>query len=1499
MSGKSLRERLAALSPAQRELLGLSLGAETQVAPTLARVSRAERHPLTTSQQQIWLETQLNPDPTLYNEVVELRLDGPLEVEALRRAAAALQARHEAWRTRMIEEGGRVWQVVDAAAELPWTQRRARAEELDALRDELARATFDLARGPVFAMTLVELGPRAHVLILVVHHIAFDGQSAAIYVEELVHAYEAFSRGREPGWGPLGAQQLDLAVAEHERERSAQLDWWAEALDGAPNFLDLPTDAPRSEQRAGAGARRHFELGPTRSRALRGLARELGASPFAVLVALLGHVLRTRARQDELVLGTPMSVRGPELAKVVGVFLNTVPLRLRGPEAGASFADQTRHAREVLAAASERQVPLPQLLARLGCSRLPGRTPLFEVLVNLYKTPPPVRVGELVIERQLVEHGAARFDLALDVEDCGEGFSGWWEYDTALFRASTIERIHAHLWATLDAAATEPGIAACDLPRMSADEAAAIEAFSDGGSEDVDEASPACIHTLFDEQVARTPDAVALITDERRLSYSELARRAWGLARVLVERGVQPGSVVGVCADRSIDMVVAVLAVLEAGAGYLPLDPAYPAERLVFMLEDSDASLVIGHRRHLDSLPGTTPPRFALEAGWDDADTAPRIAANPEHLAYVTYTSGSTGRPNGVLGLHRGMVNRFRWMWRTFPFAAGEVGSQKTALSFLDSCWEMFGPLLRGVPVAIVPEGAVRDPRALVACLARHRATRLVLVPSLLAALLDTHPCLGDELPDLRVCVCSGEALPLELIERAHAALPRVRLVNLYGSSETSADTAYCVLEPDQPRTWTAIGRPITNTHAHVVDEALQPRPIGVPGELCIAGIGLARGYWQRPELSARRFVANPFPRGGPTLHHTGDLARWRDDGMLEYLGRVDQQIKVRGFRVEPGEIERALTSDPAIDAAIVGLRNQRLIGWYASVAPLPVAQLRARVAETLPNFMIPSHFVHLDRLPHTPSGKVDRHRLPLPSSERGELGTPYERPRTELERTIARVWAEHLGLDRVGVLDNFFELGGHSLLLVQIYSALALALARELTMMELFRHPTVRSLAHYLEPGGEPSRPATAPRPAARLAGAAGRRRQRASTRRAARAGKVELERRTESISLEACDGLIEDLIQRVLGDELGHSLGPTEVFFTAGGTPEQASRAIARLNRVLEVELPARALLQAPTARQLGLYVQAARREPRGDAWRCTPTSADAARGVSELRWEAAVAIHGRVDEDVIGLAARTLARHHPELGPADEGWRVCLTPGDPVRLSLSVSAALADPSSTCALLRELLAHAGGARPSAPSSRLTIADLCRWREAAASALVARGWPRVSSAPPSAELGPRTTARLELGALAPTPAELSPAIVVLAAWTELVGPTSVVVSGREHGDVAGLIGPVDGFVHVEPADAEGVRSQLLWGHDHRELGDDMRGPALFWAHTRVDAIPQLPTSRVEPLGPGGWQARWPNELHLVNSTLHVTSPRADVLAERLGALLERGTSLRLSEETK
>jgi amino acid adenylation domain-containing protein len=578
---------------------------------------------------------------------------------------------------------------------------------------------------------------------------------------------------------------------------------------------------------------------------------------------------------------------------------------------------------------------------------------------------------------------------------------------------------------------------------------------------------------LFAAQAARTPEAVALAWRgffPERVTYAELDRRSAWLAGELRRRGVGPETRVGVCMARTPELVASLLAVLRAGGAYVPMDPGYPAERLRYMLADSGAALLLADAAAAERLADCGVEVVRVDGGADaaEAGSGADAAVDPESLAYVVYTSGSTGTPKGVLGTHRGIVNRFAWMWSEHPFAADEVCIQKTSLAFVDSVWEVFGPLLAGVPSVLVPDDEARDPGALVEHLARHGVTRMVLVPSLLRALLDAHPELGGLCPRLRLVVTSGEELPAELARRFAAALPRAALLNLYGSSEVAADsTGHVVGSGGEERV--PIGRPIRNTRVYVADAAMQPLPVGAAGELYVAGAGVARGYAGNPAATAERFVPDPFaPEPGGRMYRTGDRARWTADGELEYLGRADRQAKVRGFRIEPGEVEAALLELPQVREAAVAVREdgageKRLVGyvvpWNGAVGS--AAELRAYLAERLPEYMVPSAFVVLERVPLTASGKVDRRALPAP--EPGG-GTEYVAPGNETEEVLAGIWAAVLRVERVGVHDDFFELGGHSLLATQVVSRVRQELGVEMPLEAVFAAPTIAALAGRLE---------------------------------------------------------------------------------------------------------------------------------------------------------------------------------------------------------------------------------------------------------------------------------------------------------------------------------------------------------------------------------------------------------------------------------------------------
>ena len=666
------------------------------------------------------------------------------------------------------------------------------------------------------------------------------------------------------------------------------------------------------------------------------------------------------------------------------------------------------------------------------------------------------------------EWPAEQYDLAISLFEEEGGLRGALLYDGEILEVSAIERLRGHFLTLLEGVAAEPDWRVGRLPFLTpAERHRILVEWNDTQADFPRDPLP----RLFETQAERTPDAVAVRDGQEEIRFGELNRRANRLAHFLRKRGVGPEVVVGVCIERSAHMLVSLLGVLKAGGAYVPLDPSYPEERVAFMLRDSGARVLLTEERWAPGLSGHEAAVVCLDAiGADlsaEPETSPASGAGPENLAYVIYTSGSTGRPKGVEALHRGCVNRFAWMWRTYPFAAGEVCCQKTALSFADSVWEIFGPLLQGVASVVLTEEEVRDPRALVESLATAGVTRIVLVPSLLRTLLDSGVDLAAKLPMLKWWVSSGEALSLGLYRRFQRALPDAVLINLYGSSEVSADVTCYDSRWGEPRDSVPIGRPISNTQVYILDERRQPVPVDVPGELYIGGEGLARGYRNRPELTAERFLPDPFgKRSGARLFKTGDRARYLADGEIEFLGRLDHQVKIRGYRIELGEIESVLARHPAIRECVAialpdGSGEKQLVAYMVARDKMPtVAELRAFVKGTLPDYMVPSAFVSLDSLPLTPSGKVDRRALPAPGTERPELEKPFVAPRDSWELRLARIWEQAFRLESVGVRDDFFELGGHSLLAGRLFAEIQKSFGKNLLPTALLRAPTIEQLA-------------------------------------------------------------------------------------------------------------------------------------------------------------------------------------------------------------------------------------------------------------------------------------------------------------------------------------------------------------------------------------------------------------------------------------------------------
>ena len=772
--------------------------------------------------------------------------------------------------------------------------------------------------------------------------------------------------------------------------------------------------------------------------------------------------------QHDVVVGSPIAGRRyRELEQLIGFFVNTLVLRtdLSGEPSFQALLGRVKET--ALGAYAHQDLPFEKLVEELKPPRDLSRQPLAQVMFALQNAPTEqLRLPGLNVSRIGSGRRNAKHDLALVVRTRAPTLTGKFEYATALFEAATIARLAGHFERLLEGIVADPQRPISELPMLSeAERHRLVVQYNDTAADYPRQ----CVHELFAAQAARTPDAIALVCAEVQLSYGELDRRANRLAHYLRERGVGPEVVVGLCVERSAAMVIGVLGILKAGGAYLPLEPSYPPERLAYMLSDAKALLLLTRTQLAERLPPHPAQLVCLDAHWQDIARQPAAAppapTTPDNLAYVIYTSGSTGRPKGVLGIHRTIANRLHW--DATGDTAGEVYAQKTAAGFINSLWEIFMPLVRGQSAMVVPEATTRDPDALTALLALTAATRIVVVPSMLRALLEASNELIACLSQLHYWACSGEALPAQLVAKFKARLPQARLFNVYGTSEFW-DATWCEASAEGDAHDGYIGRPIANMRALVLDRRMQPAPLNVTDELFIGGAGLGRGYLNRAGLTAERFVPDPFDVG-QRLYRTSDLAKRVNDGALVFAGRRDQQVKIRGFRIELGEIEAALVLHPDVAQVVVTAPEEipgekRLVAYVVGrqgAQPQPSA-LRPYLKQFLPDHMIPSAFVTLDALPLTASGKIDRQALPAPE-RRLELGR-YLAPSTPTERTLASIWRDVMNVDHVGMDDNFFDLGGHSLLLVRLQAVIARTLHQKVSITTLFRFPSIRSLSRYLD---------------------------------------------------------------------------------------------------------------------------------------------------------------------------------------------------------------------------------------------------------------------------------------------------------------------------------------------------------------------------------------------------------------------------------------------------
>jgi amino acid adenylation domain-containing protein len=1041
--------------------------------------------PLSFAQERLWFLEQLELGNPVYNICRASRLLGKLNVAALDASVREIMRRHEVLRSAIRIVDGRPLQfpvsppevvvhLIDFDALTPVD----RHEEMRLrIREEAARP-FDLSTGPFLRCTLLRVGDDDHILILTTHHIVSDAWSMGILRRELWAFYESYATNNHSAIKDLPFQYADYAVWQRDQLQhdvlDSQLSYWKKKLEGV-TVLDLPTDRRRPAQLSYRGAREALVLPGSLTKQLKELSEQLGVTLFMTLVAVCSVLLHRYTGQEDIVIGVPVANRNsPDLEGLIGFFVNTLVLRtdLSG---SPTFRDFLLTVRETcLEAYAHQELPFEKLVEELHPNRELSRNPLFQVMFVLHNAPQvdPDIYG-LRWRRIDVESGTAKFDLTLALVETKGRLQGSIEYSTDLFDQATIKRMAGHWQTLLKGIIADPNQPIAMLPLLTARERRQLTVTWNDTTADYPKDS--CVHELFEAQVERTPDRVALEFNGAQITYKDLNRRANQLAHHLVGLGVGPEKLVAICLERSFEMVVGLLAILKAGGAYVPLDPTYPRGRNVFMLEDSKASVLLTSTKLLPKFPDYYGVSIALDDSHfvpGQEDENPNSTAKADDPAYVIYTSGSTGTPKGVIGLHRGVVNRMAWMWRTYPFGMNEKSCLKTSASFVDSVWETFGPLLQGVPALIIPEEVVTDARSLVCMLADHHVTRIVLVPSLLRAMLDEGPIL-EQLPQRIIWTSSGEQLPTEIVDRFRNSFPNGTLLNLYGASEVSADVTYHDCTKQAPKNPISIGRPISNTRIYLLDSQRELVPVGIPGELYLAGDGLARGYLDRPELTAAKFVVDPFSTQlDSRLYRTGDFARYLPDGTIDLLGRTDHQVKIRGYRIELGEIESTLNQHPMVKESVIvareldSLGEAILVGYVVSTEGSVVSfgELRGFLREKLPDYMIPSFFVLLNTLPLTPNGKIDREALPPPDGKRPQVAQGFVAPRTEIEELVAQTWQEAVKVDHVGVDDNFFEIGGHSILAIQIVSRLRDAFNREVRVRALFEKPTVAALAKEIE---------------------------------------------------------------------------------------------------------------------------------------------------------------------------------------------------------------------------------------------------------------------------------------------------------------------------------------------------------------------------------------------------------------------------------------------------
>jgi len=1033
--------------------------------------------PVTFAQERLLFLHQLDPHSTSYLVPWSIRITGQLNAKALEQSLNQIVRRHEVLRTTFDVVEGHPVQIVSPWQHIPLVKADLREaanpeREAQAAAINEAQTPMDLKTGPMVRTTLLHLGETDFVLLVTTHHIAFDGWSRRVLVTELAALYRAHASGHSASLPELPLQYADYAVWQRNYLQGPGLEgllkYWRQQLSGAPTTLDLPTDRPRPAVQSFRGASKSFTLPKALSDSVASANRRFGTTQFMTLLAAFYMLLARYTGQDDILVGAVIANRNrAEVEGLIGLFANTLPLRTR-MDGDPSFRDLLTRVKETaLGAYAHQDMPFERLVEELRPARSLSYNPLFQVLFSLQSA---ARRSFELADLKLQPLGGivgttAKFDLSFFLLEGIDGLSGKVEYNTDLFDADTIDRMLRHYLRLLELALADPERPISRLPLL--DDSERHHILVDFNHTAVEFPRDTRLHDFVARQAEKTPDATAVACPSERLSYRELNDRANQLAHYLIKRGAGPDVLIGIHSERTAHMLVGILGILKSGSAYVPLDPIYPKDRIHNILEDARAHLVLTQKSISDDLPDFAGQRVLLDQDWDaisrEPATDPKSTVAPENLAYVLFTSGSTGRPKGVAIEHRNVAAFVYWAQQVFTLRELAGVLLSTSICFDLSVFETFVPLSVGGKVIVVENALFLPSLAF-----RDEVTLINTVPSAIAELLR----MGGVPESVATVNLAGEALPDALVEEIYATTKAERVYNLYGPTE---DTTYSTFTLVRRGSTVTIGKPVANSQAYILDKEGKPVPIGVPGELFLAGEGLARGYYGRSDLTSERFIANPYSDGSNSrMYRTGDLARYLPDGNIDYLGRVDHQVKLRGFRIELGEIETVLLQHPDLERVVVVVREERpgdrrLVAYMVHKAGrhIDVSLVRAHLERSVPGYMIPSAFVTLDALPMTENGKVNRRALPVPDWSRAEA-TTRTAPADQFELMLLRVWERALGVSKIGMDDNFFDLGGHSLLAVRLLAEVEKVVGRKVPLASLFHGATVASQAKLLREGLE-----------------------------------------------------------------------------------------------------------------------------------------------------------------------------------------------------------------------------------------------------------------------------------------------------------------------------------------------------------------------------------------------------------------------------------------------